>query len=100
LIDLASLAQSWVTTVPDFRNMTLRQVALLGFVADADTIPSYGAMATRLGASKPIIARAINALIHLGLIVRSSDPTDRRKRLLSLTVLGIETRALMKTMAA
>jgi DNA-binding MarR family transcriptional regulator len=100
VIDLAALAQSWVTTVPSLRNMTLRQVALFGIVADADTIPSYSEMAIRLGSSKPVITRAFNTFSQLGLIVRSSDPTDRRKRVLSLTALGIETRKLMKTLAA
>jgi len=100
VIDLAELAQSWVTTVPSLRNMTLRQVALFGIVADAATIPSYSEMAIRLGSSKPVITRAFNTFSQLGLIVRSSDPTDRRKRVLSLTALGIETRKLMKTLAA
>jgi DNA-binding MarR family transcriptional regulator len=93
------LAQSWVTTVPILRNMTLRQVALFGLVADAPSIPSYEEMALRLGISKPVITRAFNTLSQLGLIIRSIDPTDRRKRLLSLTAFGIETRKLMKTLA-
>jgi DNA-binding MarR family transcriptional regulator len=79
--------------------MTLRQVALFGFIADVSVVPSYEVMANGLRTSKPVVTRAFKALSLLGLVVCTRDPADRRKRLFSLTPLGIETRAMMKTLA-
>ena len=83
--------------MPEYCNMTLRQAALLGIVADADVALSYDDMALMLGATKPVVTRAFDSLSDLGLMVRSSDPTDRRKRIPRLTALGIEARERMRT---
>ena len=63
MTDLATLAHAWLSAKPHLRDMTLRQCALLGIVADAETFPSYADLAEGLLASKPVVSRAFKVLI-------------------------------------
>ena len=45
-------------------------------------------LARRLGVSKPVITRALDAMGRLGLVARRRDPEDRRNVLIQRTVPG------------
>jgi DNA-binding MarR family transcriptional regulator len=85
LNDLASLALRF-TCSPAWRDFTLRQVAILGVIADEPGPHTIRGIAARLQLSKPVVCRAITTLWQL--IERRRDPRDRRNVFLLLTLDG------------
>lgn len=81
--------------------MTMRQFALFGLVADSDNdkFPDYTEISSTLGLGKPVITRAFKALERHGLVVRHVNIGDRRKVIFHITDLGTETRLFMRDFA-
>jgi len=59
-------------------------------VADPDDPPYLQEISEELGASMPSLSRAVDILVRKGLVSRSEDPTDRRRRRVALTDSGRE----------
>lgn len=74
-------------------NMTCRQIAVLLMIA-AHPDNSVKQIAAALSLSKPVIVRACDKLLELGLITRSTLRADRRQVELNVTKAGV--RALQK----
>ena len=68
-------------------NMTCRQMAILALVAEHPGL-SNGPIADALGVSRPVITRAADRLVMLGLLLRMQDDEDRRKVCLTVTAAG------------
>ena len=68
-------------------NMTCRQMAILALV-DAHPGLSNGPIAGMLGAAPPVITRAADKLVDMGLLLRMQDDEDRRKVCLTVTTAG------------
>ena len=58
------------------------------FTADPDEPPYIQELAESLGASMPSLSRAVDGLVRKGLVTRSEDPDDRRRRRVALTEAG------------
>ena len=74
-------------------NMTCRQIAVLLMIS-AHPGHSVKQLAAALDLSKPVIVRACDKLLELGLITRSTLRADRRQVELNVTKAGV--RALQK----
>jgi len=83
--DLASLAAQFARS-PALRDITIRQLAILGVIADEPGPHTIRGVAARLQLSKPVVCRAIDKLWPL--IERRPDPRDRRNLFLCLTLDG------------
>lgn len=68
-------------------NMTCRQVAVL-LMIEAHPGNSVKHLAAALDLSKPVITRATDKLVELGLITRTTSKADRREVELTITRLG------------
>lgn len=69
-------------------DLNAREFLVLSFVrASADL--SQQELSTRLGLDPTIVVGLIDALESRGLVVRTKDPADRRRNVLSLTPAGI-----------
>jgi DNA-binding MarR family transcriptional regulator len=68
-------------------NMTCRQAAILALVA-AHPGRSNNIIARTLCVSAPVITRAVDKLVALGLMTRITDDEDRRKVCLTVTAAG------------
>ena len=55
-----------------------------------DASPYLQELAESLGASMPSLSRAVDGLVHKGLVTRSEDPDDRRSRRVALSDRGRE----------
>jgi len=76
-------------------NMTCRQMAILA-LADAYPGLSNGPIADALDIQKPVVTRAADRLVLLGLLLRVQDDEDRRKVRLTVTAAG---KRLLREMA-
>jgi len=76
-------------------NMTCRQMAILALAAEHPGL-SNRPLADMLGAAPPVITRAADRLVMLGLLLRMQDDEDRRKVCLTVTAAG---RRLLREMA-
>jgi DNA-binding MarR family transcriptional regulator len=76
-------------------NMTCRQMAILVLV-DAHPGLSNRPLADMLGAAPPVITRAADKLVEMGLLLRMQDDKDRRKVRLTVAAAG---RRLLREMA-
>lgn len=79
MTDLPTLALAWVRD-PAYVEMTARQIALLGLITQSGPQGFWRVreLAPAIGASKPVITRALNAFEVMGLAERVRDPDDRR----------------------
>ena len=68
-------------------NMTCRQMAILVLVAEHPGL-SNRPLADMLGAAPPVITRAADKLVAMGLLLRMQDDEDRRKVRLTVTAAG------------
>ncbi|MEY5100372.1 MAG: hypothetical protein RJA36_3091 [Pseudomonadota bacterium] len=68
-------------------NMTCRQIAVLLMIA-AHPGNSVRQLAATLDLAKPVVTRANDKLVELGLITRTTSKTDRREVELTVTKLG------------
>jgi DNA-binding MarR family transcriptional regulator len=57
---------------------------------DPDDAPYIQELAESLGTSMPSLSRAVDGLVRKGLVTRSEDPDDRRRRRVALTESGNE----------
>ena len=70
-------------------DLTVRQMAVL-FIVYLDPPPhTVRDLARKLGVTKPVITRALNALGKRGLLQRRRSETDRRNVLVQRTVEGV-----------
>jgi len=68
-------------------NMTCRQIAVLMMI-HAHPGNSVKQLAAALDLAKPVVTRANDKLVELGLITRTTSKADRRQVELSITKLG------------
>ena len=68
-------------------NMTCRQMAILAVVAENPGV-SNAPIANELEISRPVITRAADKLVELGLLLRVQDNEDRRKVCMTVTAAG------------
>ncbi len=93
--DLVVAARAFVT-LPEARNLTVRQLALLGIVVDEDGPHHVRHLAAKLGVTKPVITRAVQKLGAKGLVERRLQATDdRRDCVVAPTVAGRFLRAAL-----
>jgi DNA-binding MarR family transcriptional regulator len=77
--------------VVDESGLTFTQMKVLMTLGGArDEAPSLKPIAEGLGVSLPSASRAVEGLVKRALVTRTEDPSDRRQRLLALTVGGQE----------
>lgn len=67
-----------------------RQVAILLIVYLELPPHTVRGLARRLGVTKPVVTRALNAFEKAGLVERRADPSDRRNVLVGRTVEGAD----------
>lgn len=95
--DLARAALHWISTDPANIDLTIRQFAIIGIMADGEaerwTVPE---LAARIGATKPVISRMMSALSERGWIIRETDPDDGRGAFFKLAKHGKRARERMK----
>jgi DNA-binding MarR family transcriptional regulator len=68
-------------------NMTCRQMAILALVAENPGL-SNRPIADALDIQPPVVTRAADRLVMLGLLLRMQDDEDRRKVCLTVTAAG------------
>jgi DNA-binding MarR family transcriptional regulator len=87
--DLYFPANAWpfVIAADADANMTCRQMAILALVAEHPGL-SNGPIAGALKISRPVITRAADKLVELGLLLRVQDNEDRRKVCMTVTAAG------------
>jgi len=69
--------------------LTRRQVAMLHFIARADR-PSASDLTRQMGVDSTAVTRMIDRLTDKGLVVRTADPSDRRRHLVELTSAALD----------
>jgi DNA-binding MarR family transcriptional regulator len=68
-------------------SVTVPQVILLNFaLSSPDSAPS--SLATRMRMSLPSVSQMVDRLVRLKLVVRAEDPSDRRRKTISVTAKG------------
>ena len=85
--DLIALSRPWVVS-PSYMDMTVRQLALIGILADEDGAHQVKTLALDMKVSKPVITRSVGKLAALGLVTNVPDAKDRRVRIVELTSAG------------
>jgi|HubBroStandDraft_2_1064218.scaffolds.fasta_scaffold165490_1 DNA-binding MarR family transcriptional regulator len=92
LVDRVSHRSGLALSAMSDAGVTLPQVLLLGHVEDRDaTSPTE--IAAAMGASLPASSQMIERLVQLGLLERTEEPADRRRKTLAITA---EARALLR----
>lgn len=91
--DLIDRAVEFVQS-PSYRDLTLRQIAILGVAMSSDQPPRVRELASALHVSKPVVTRALNTLAELGLIERQRG-YDRRDRFVHVTQAGRDFRTAL-----
>jgi DNA-binding MarR family transcriptional regulator len=86
-IDIPPEAQPFAAFADADPNMTCRQAAILALVA-AHPGHSNNIIARTLCVSPPVVSRAVDKLVALGLMTRITDDEDRRKVCLTVTAAG------------
>jgi len=79
---------SLVLVRDDMPNLTLRQLSILLAVYLDPPPHTVRGLADKLGVSKPVITRALDAMGSLDLVTRRRDEIDRRNVLVLRTVAG------------
>ncbi|MBG6116755.1 DNA-binding MarR family transcriptional regulator [Sphingobium sp. JAI105] len=92
MTDLVTAALRYVRS-PDYCELSLRQLALLGIVADSDGPHHVRDLANEMGVAKPVVTRAVQKLKTLGLLTHARSGPDRRDCLVSATDPGRALRA-------
>ena len=69
-------------------DLSMRQFAILFTVYLEPAPHTVRGLAQKLNVTKPVIARALDAMSQLGLLARKRDATDRRNVLIQRTVSG------------
>lgn len=77
-------------------NMTCRQMAILALVAENPGL-SNRPIADTLGIQAPVVTRAADKLVEMGLLLRMQAVLDRRKVCLTVTAAGQQ---LLRDMAS
>lgn len=95
--DLASLAAAFVRSA-DYVDLTVRQLAVLALLDDADRPLHVRELAAALELAKPVISRALQKLEPLGLAERRIG-ADRRDRLACITTRGRVLRCAFRALA-
>ncbi len=72
----------------DAPDLSARQLAILLTVYLDPPPHTVRGLAARLGVTKPVITRALNAMSRYNLLMRRRDPNDRRNVLIHRTVEG------------
>jgi DNA-binding MarR family transcriptional regulator len=86
-LDFPANAWPFVIAADADANMTCRQMAILATAAEHPGL-SNRPLANMLGVSAPVITRAADRLVMLGLLLRMQDDEDRRKVRLTVTAAG------------
>jgi DNA-binding MarR family transcriptional regulator len=86
-ITIPAYAWPFVDAANTDANMTCRQMAILALVAEHPGV-SNGPIADALKISRPVVTRAADRLVMLGLLLRMQDDEDRRKVCLTVTAAG------------
>jgi len=84
-VDLATRAAVFIRSTA-YRELSLRQLALIAVIADEAGPHTVRGLANRLQLSKPVVTRALNSLYQL--VERRPDHKDRRSVFLTLTEAG------------
>lgn len=98
MTDLGSLSIAWLKS-PAFVELTTRQTAILAIVCDEPGNHTVRDLARRIGASKPVVTRALNSFGQMGLIKRVGDPNDHRVIFAVPSDAGRALRAAMRELA-
>ena len=86
-LTLPAAAQPFVTFADHDPNMTCRQAAILALVA-ARPGHSNNVIARTLLVPAPVVSRAVDKLVLLGMLTRVTADDDRRKTRLTATAAG------------
>jgi len=86
-ITIPAYAWPFVDAANTDANMTCRQMAILALVAEHPGV-SNGSIADALKVSSPVVTRAADKLVAMGLMYRERDDEDRRKVCLTVTAAG------------
>jgi DNA-binding MarR family transcriptional regulator len=89
LVDLASHRSGTALALMGQSGITFPQLILLARVKRLGTA-SLSALAAVSGASLPATSQMIERLANLGMLARTDDPADRRRRALAVTARGSE----------
>jgi DNA-binding MarR family transcriptional regulator len=93
---LGTLAERGWSALLATHDLTPTQYVLLAILSGHETL-GQGRLARRAGVDSRNLVAVLDALQHRGLVVRTVDPTDTRRRDLSLSPTGD---ALMQALAA
>jgi DNA-binding MarR family transcriptional regulator len=97
--DIIRMKHLMLSTLPCKQSeLPWAQIDLLYRVTESPGITA-GQLAENLGTSPSAIAQLVSPLEKQGLIIKETDPSDRRISLLTATPLGLETLERMKTVA-
>lgn len=97
MTDLAKAAIEWVKQEPQMIDLTLRQIAILGIVADeAGDRHRVRIIAERLGLSRSIVSRALTNLSDRGFVIRNPVVNDARDCFFTAAKAGKRTRQRMR----
>lgn len=97
--DLLELVSLLIRGVSDNRDLSLTAVAALGSL-DRRGPQRITTMATAEGVSQPSMTQLVQRLEQRGLVTRSSDPSDGRVAVVTLTDQGKETLAARRQRSA
>jgi DNA-binding MarR family transcriptional regulator len=67
-----------------------REFLVLSFVRTADKLSQQG-LSERLGLDPTLVVGLVDTLEERSLVTRTKDPADRRRNLLALTAMGVDT---------
>jgi len=87
ILTIPPAAQAFILAAQPDPNMTCRQIAVLALVAEYSG-ESNKSIAETLGLPAPVVSRAVDKLIELGLLKRRVSIMDRRKVELTITPAG------------
>jgi DNA-binding MarR family transcriptional regulator len=71
--------------------ISFSQLKCLGVLSNADTPLSLGALSEAIGLSLAAVSRAVDGLVQRGEVKRQEDPSDRRSKLVTVSVRGRST---------
>lgn len=88
----------WVRS-PGYRDLTTREIALLGLLCDEEGPHHVRHLADTLKVSKPVITRSVDRLAREGLASKAQSKVDKRDVDIVPTKAGRELRSLTKEVA-
>ena len=77
--DFFTNALDWVRS-PDYRDVTTREIALLGILCDEEGPHHVRHLADTLKVSKPVITRSVSRLTREGLATKARSGADKRDK--------------------